>query len=93
MTDLTGRLTERLMIGAGGGFLVGAIVIVDQSVRTRVLGFMNGGMANELANAGEHVQHAVRLVNESIPFDGVAHSTVGLFMAAALALFAMMLKV
>jgi len=93
MTELTGRLTERMMVGAGGALLVGAVIVVDERVKSRMLGLVDGGMASELANAGQQFHHAMRLVNESIPFDGIAHTTVGMFVVAALVLFAMMLKV
>jgi len=93
MSELTGRLTERVMVGVGGSLIVGVVISADDHVRSRVLGLVNGAASDELAGATMQFHHAVRLVNDAIPFDGVAHSTVGVFAIAAVVILAMMLKV
>jgi hypothetical protein len=82
-----------MMVGVGGSLVLGVVIGADDHVRSRLLGLVSGGAGDELAGATLQFHHAMRVVNETIPFDGVAHSTVGVFVVAALVLLAMMLKV
>ncbi len=93
MTTSTGRLSERLMVGASATLVVGVAIAADETVRHRLLGLVNGGAADDLAGVTVQFSHAVRVVNEAIPFDGTAHGMVAMFVIAAVVILAMMLKV
>jgi uncharacterized membrane protein len=91
MTELSlNRLTERAVSAGTGCVLVGAVAVMDDSVRQRLTGLFTGSAPAELAFANAYMQRGLRMATEMIGFQG-DHVSPGMFLIAAAVFVVLML--